>query len=132
MKRYVFDSSALISYLDGEPNAGKVADYLEEINEKGFEAFLCVINFGEIYYHFLRTGGNDVGETILGVIKTLPVKIVEANIELTLNASKIKAFNKMSYADCFAAALTENKRGILLTSDKEFKQVEKNIKIDFL
>jgi predicted nucleic acid-binding protein len=38
----------------------------------------------------------------------------------------------MSYADCFAAALTENKRGILLTSDKEFKQVEKNIKIDFL
>ncbi|MDQ3021309.1 MAG: type II toxin-antitoxin system VapC family toxin [Bacteroidota bacterium] len=132
MKRYVFDSSALISYLDGEQNAGKVADYLEEINEKEMEAFLCVVNFGEIYYHFLRTGGNNTGETILGVIRTLPIKIVEANIELTLSASKIKAFNKMSYADCFAAALTESKKGILITSDKEFKQVEKNIKIDFL
>ena len=132
MKRYVFDSSALISYLDGEPNAAKVADYLEEINDKEMEAYLCVINLGEIYYHFLRTGGNNTGETILSVIKTLPLKITEANIELTLNAGRIKAFNKMSYADCFAAALTESRKGILITSDKEFKQIEKNIKIEFL
>jgi predicted nucleic acid-binding protein len=132
MKRYIFDSSALISYLDGEANAVKVADYLEEINEKGLEAFVCVINYGEVYYHFLRTGGNHTGETILSAIKTLPVKIVEANLELTLRASRIKASNKMSYADCFAAALTENRKGILITSDKEFKQIEKNIKIDFL
>ena len=132
MKRYVFDSSAMISFLDGEPNAGKVADYLDEINYKEMEAYLCVINLGEIYYHFLRTGGNNTGETILRVIRTLPLKIIEANIELTLSAGKIKAYNKMSYADCFAAALTENKKGILITSDKEFKQIEKNLKIEFL
>ncbi|MBK8981523.1 MAG: hypothetical protein IPM38_04175 [Ignavibacteria bacterium] len=46
MKRYVFDSSALISYLDGEPNSEKVADYPEEINDKELDAFLCVINLG--------------------------------------------------------------------------------------
>ena len=132
MKRYVFDSSALISYLDGEPNAIKVADYLQEINEKELEAFLCVINYGEIYCHFLRSGGNETGETILRAIRTLPIKIIEANIELTLSAGKIKAFNKMSYADCFAAALAENRKAVLLTSDKEFRQIEKNIKIDFL
>lgn len=132
MKRYIFDSSALISYLDGEPNAGKVADYLEDINENELEAFLCVINFGEIYYHFLRAGGNSTGDTILKAIRTLPIKIVEANIELTLSAGKIKAFNKMSYADCFAAALTEIKKGILITSDNEFKQIEKTIKINYL
>jgi len=132
MKKYIFDSSALISYFDGEPNAGKVADYLEEVNVKELDAFLCVINLGKIYYHFLRTGGFQTGDVIFKAIKTLPIKIIEVNIELTLAASKIKAFNKMSYADCFAAALTENKKGILLTSDKEFKQVEKNIKIDFI
>ncbi|MBK9332264.1 MAG: type II toxin-antitoxin system VapC family toxin [Ignavibacteria bacterium] len=132
MKRFIFDSSALISYLDGEPNAEKVADYLEEINDKELDAFLCVINLGEIYYHFLRTGGSNTGDVILSTIKTLPLIIVEANIDLTLSAGRIKAFNKMSYADCFAAALTENRKGILITSDKEFKQVEKNIKIEFL
>ena len=132
MKRYIFDSSTLISYLDGEFNADKVAEYLEEINEKELEAFLCVVNLGEVYYHFIRSGGINTGETILKAIKTLPIKIIEANIELTLAAGKIKAFNKMSYADCFAAALAENRKAILLTSDKEFKQVEKNIKVEFI
>lgn len=132
MKKFVFDSSALISYFDGEPNAEKVADILEEINEKNLEAFLCVINLGEVYYHFLRAGGNQTGDIILKSLKTLPVKLVEANTELTLTASRIKAINKMSYADCFSAALTVMKKGILLTSDKEFKQVEKSIKIEFI
>jgi len=132
MKKYVFDSSALISYLDGEANAEKVANFLEEINEKELEAFLCVVNLGEIYYHFIRSGGYHTGDTIIKAIRTLPIKIIEANIELTLSAGRIKAFNKMSYADCFAAALTENKKGILLTSDKEFKQVERKIKVDFI
>lgn len=54
MKEFVFDSSALISYFDGEPNANKVADILEEINEKNLQSCLCVVNFGEVYYHFLR------------------------------------------------------------------------------
>ncbi len=111
---------------------GKVADYLEQINEKSLDAFLCVINLGEIYYHFLRTGGESTGKTVLEAIRTLPLKIVEANIELTLSAGRIKAYNKMSYADCFAAALTANKKGVLVTSDNEFRQVEKNIKIEFL
>ncbi|MEO6695141.1 MAG: type II toxin-antitoxin system VapC family toxin [Ignavibacteria bacterium] len=132
MKKYVFDSSALISYLDGEVNADKVSNYLEEINEKGLEAFLCVVNLGEIYYHFIRTAGNNTGDTIIHIIKTLPIRIIEANIELTLAAGRIKAFNKMSYADCFAAALTEFKKGILLTSDKEFKQIAKRINVDFI
>ncbi|MCB0728190.1 MAG: type II toxin-antitoxin system VapC family toxin [Ignavibacteria bacterium] len=132
MKRYVFDSCSLISYLDGEPNAFKVSDYLEQINEKGLDAFLCVINLGEIYYHFLRTGGESTGKTVLEAIRTLPLKIAEANIELTLSAGRIKAYNKMSYADCFAAALTANKKGVLITSDNEFRQIEKNIKIEFL
>ena len=85
-----------------------------------------------MYYHFLRTGGNSTGETILRTIRTLPVEIVEANIDLTISAGRLKAFNKMSYADCFAAALTESKKGILVTGDKEFKQMEKSIKIEFL
>ncbi|MBV6479206.1 MAG: hypothetical protein HGGPFJEG_01967 [Ignavibacteria bacterium] len=129
MKRYVFDSSALISYFDGEHNAEKVADLLEEINEKGLDAFLCVINLGEIYYHFLRTGGNHISDEIFKLTKTLPIKIIEANVELTLSAGRIKAFNKMSYADCFAAALAESKRAFLVSSDREFKQIENKVKL---
>jgi len=132
MKEFVFDSSALISYFDGEPNANKVADILEEINEKNLQSYLCVVNFGEVYYHFLRSGGEEKSLLILNAIRTLPVKIVEANIEITLAAARIKAFNKMSYADTFAAALTEQKEAILVTGDKEFKVLRKAISINFI
>lgn len=36
---------------------------------------------------------------------------------------------KMSYADCFAAALASMHKGELITGDPEFKAVEKQIKI---
>jgi predicted nucleic acid-binding protein len=38
----------------------------------------------------------------------------------------------MSYADCFAAALSKQKNAELLTGDPEFKAVEKDIKIHWL
>jgi predicted nucleic acid-binding protein len=44
-------------------------------------------------------------------------------------AAILKAHKKMSYADCFAAALAKLKKAELVTGDKEFKEVEKEVKI---
>jgi len=129
MKSFVFDSSALISYLDGESNAYAVSEVFEEISKNESKAYLSVINLGEIYYHFLRTGGEKTAMVAFSSINKLPLIIEDVNLEMTLKAAKIKAFNKMSYADCFAAALTEFYNAILVTSDMEFKQVESKIKI---
>jgi len=49
---------------------------------------------------------------------------VNVDQALTLEAAKIKASNKISYADSFAAALTKVKKAELVTGDKEFKSVE--------
>jgi predicted nucleic acid-binding protein len=38
----------------------------------------------------------------------------------------------MSYADCFAAALAKLKKAELVTGDKEFRQVEGELKILWL
>jgi len=48
---------------------------------------------------------------------------------LTKAAAELKSKYKMSYADCFAAALTKLRGGQLVTGDKEFKQVEREIEI---
>lgn len=132
MKDLVFDASALISYLDGEDNAENVADLLEEINVKGLTAYLCVVNLGEIFYHFLRTAGEKTALTALSAIKTLPIEIIDANLELTLEAASIKAFHKLSYADAFAASLALLKKAMLVTGDREFKQLESKIKINWI
>ena len=38
----------------------------------------------------------------------------------------------MSFADCFAAALAQRSKAELVTGDSEFKQVEDDIRIDWL
>jgi ribonuclease VapC len=65
-------------------------------------------------------------------MKALPIQVVEANKDITLQAAHLKATNKMSYADCYAAALAIKKRCEVVTGDKEFKQVEKDIKVRWI
>jgi len=50
-------------------------------------------------------------------------------VELARKAAEFKANKKMSYADCFAAALAKLRKAELVTGDPEFKQVEGDLKI---
>ena len=131
-KKYVLDSFALFSYLEGEEGAEIVANILKEgINDKA-EIFMSVINWGEVYYIVLREQGNNVADLFLKTIERYPIKIIDIDKTITLEASKLKAFNKMSYADAFAAALTKDKKAILVTGDKEFQTVKDKIKIKWI
>jgi uncharacterized protein len=132
MKRYVFDSYALIAYSRGETGAEKVAEIIDDaLNEKA-ELFLGVINWGEVYYITLRNFDIKRAELFRNTIARYPITIVEANKELTLQAALYKAHNKMSYADAFAAALTKLKKAQLITGDKEFKTLGNEIKINWI
>ncbi len=60
------------------------------------------------------------------------MRIVDADWALTRQAAHYKAFKKMSYADCFAAALAKMQKASLFTGDPEFKEVEGEISIVWL
>jgi predicted nucleic acid-binding protein len=132
MKRYVLDSYSLISYAEGERGAKEVAEVFKEALAGKAEIFLCIINWGEMYYIALREGGKERAELYNNTFARYPIIIVDANKELTLQAANFKAFHKMSYADAFAAALTKNQKAILVTGDKEFKAIEKELKINWI
>ena len=63
---------------------------------------------------------------------TLAIQILSADLELAKQAAEFKANHKMSYADCFAAGLAKARKAELVTGDKEFKEVEKEVKILWL
>jgi predicted nucleic acid-binding protein len=132
MRSVVLDSYALIAYLNKEEGYAKVAEVFEKCAEADEYALLCVVNLGEVYYHALRVGGRQKAGLALEIINALPVEIIEADLNLTLQAAEYKAFNKISYADAFAAALTKIKKGILITGNKEFKQLENEFKIQWI
>jgi predicted nucleic acid-binding protein len=96
------------------------------------EVFLCVVNWGEMYYIALREGGDDKAELYRLTLVKYPITIIEANKELTIQAARYKAFQKISYADAYAAALAKLRKAELVTGNKEFKPLEKEITIHWI
>lgn len=68
-----------------------------------------------------------------GILRFLPLRIIAPLDEtLVMHAAYLKAQYPISYADAFAAALADEEKAILVTGDRDFKRIEKKIKIEWL
>lgn len=132
MKRYVFDSYAILAFLEDEPGADKVEKALCEVMSNKAEGFLCIINWGEIYYIVMREQNEAAAEEVVKLLSNYPLTLVDADVELTKEAAKFKGRYKIAYADCFAAALAKKGKATVLTGDPEFKLLKNEIKIVWL
>lgn len=132
MKRYVLDSYALIAYFEAEEGAEIVAGIFKDALADKAEVFLCVVNWGEMYYIALREDGDDKAELYRSTLVKYPITITEANKESTLQAARYKSFHKMSYADAYVTELAKLRKAELVTGDKEFKPLEKEITIQWI
>jgi predicted nucleic acid-binding protein len=125
----IIDACALMAYLEKEEGYEKVKNLFIKAAEGDSDLLMTTINLGEVLYVLLREYGQEETAKILKVIETFPIEFISVDLEITKQAAIYKAHKKMSYADCFAAALAKLKKGELVTSDKELKEVEEEIKI---
>jgi predicted nucleic acid-binding protein len=125
----VLDAYSLIAYLEGEEGKETVMEVFRSARDSGKDLLLSVINWGEVFYITLREEGQKRADEVTHLVSTLPVQIVPADLELARQAAQFKATKKMSFADCFAAALAKLNKAELVTGDKEFKQVEGEVKV---
>ncbi len=128
----VLDSYSLISYIEGEPGKETMIEVFRSARDSGKPLLLSVINWSEVRYITLREAGKERADQVAHLISTLPIEIVPADLELAQQAAEFKATKKMSYADCFAVALAKLKKAELVTGDREFNQVEGDVKILWL
>jgi len=131
-KALVFESWAVIAYLEDEPAAEHIADVIADAHDDGIPLFMCVVNVGEVWYIIAREASVSDADRSIKELRQLGIEFVDADWTLAHEAGGFKSKYKMSYADCFAAALSKHKRALLLTGDPEFKQVETQISIDWL
>jgi len=131
MKR-ILDAHALLVFLEREIGFEKVENFFISATEKDNYLLMTSVNYGEVYYIVLRECGQDKADEIERILKTLPIEIVDVNIQLAKEAARLKAIKKISYADCFAAALARLHKGEVITGDREFKAVENEVKIAWI
>ena len=129
---YVLDAHALTAYFEKEPGYLKVQELLTEAASQARLLLLSAVNWGEVFYVTWREHGSENAHRIAKTIEQFPIEIISADVELAHQAAIYKASHKMSYADCFAAALAKLHKAVVVTGDKDFKQVEDEIKVHWL
>src|SRR5215813_10062858 len=128
----VLDSWAIMAYLEDEPGGEIISDTIADAHEEDIPLLMSVLNVGEVWYVLARETSTADAESAVAQLRQLGIEFVAADWHLAKEAARFKAKHKMSYADCFAAALTKQKDGVLLTGDPGFRQIEREIKISWL
>ncbi len=131
-KAIVLDSWAVIAYLEGEAAAARVADQIADAHEQDVPLLISVVNAGEVWYIIARETSVSDADRSITELRHLGIEFIDADWTLAHEAGGFKSKYKMSFADCFAAALAKHRKALLLTGDSEFKQVEAQITIEWL
>lgn len=131
-KAIVLDSWAVVAYMEGENSGDRVAKIMADAHENKIPLKMSIINVGEVWYSFAKQATESEADHAISELQELGIEFIDADWNLTRIAAAYKSKNKMSYADCFAAALAKNEKADLVTGDKEFKQIERELKIHWL
>lgn len=128
----ILDAHALLTFFEKEPGYEKVQAAFMNAVEKDSNLLMTSVNYGEVYYIVLRECGQQKAEEIERIIRRLPIDVVDVDIATAKEAARFKAKYKISYADCFAAALAKLKKGELLTGSQELGHPKNEIKISWI
>ena len=131
-KAIVLDSWSVLAYLEDEPAGECVAEIIADACEQGSALMMTLVNAGEVWYIIAREASEKEADSSIAELKQLGIEFVAVDWKLARQAALFKSKHKMSFADCFAAALAKERGGEVVTGDYEFKQVEGEIKIHWL
>ncbi|MGB7207945.1 MAG: type II toxin-antitoxin system VapC family toxin [Pyrinomonadaceae bacterium] len=131
-KTIVLDSWAIMAYLEGEPAAERVADIISDAHDDGVPLMMSVVNAGEVWYIVARRTTAAEADRTIALLQQIGIEFINADWTLTKIAAGYKVKGNISYADCHAAALAKQTKATLITGDREFKQLEKEITINWL
>ena len=131
-KALVLDTWAIVAYFEDEPSGEQVANLIADAQESGALLAMSVVNAGELWYLMARRSSEADANGAVAELQQLGIRLVEVDWDLARAAASFKSKHRMSYADCFAAALAQRSKAELVTGDSEFKQLDGEINIVWL
>ena len=128
----VLDANALMIYLKKGTGYEKIKALFTKAADKDKNLLMTSVSFREVYYAIIKEHDIHRADEVTGIIQNLPIEIVAIDQKLATEAAIFKANYKLSYINCFTAALA--KKGELITTDKEFNVLEadKTIKVNWI
>lgn len=131
-KPRVFDSWALLAFLEDEPAAEKVESIIVAALEAEIPLMVTTVNMGEVWYSIARSRSEEDAEHAVKALIALGFEMVEVDWVLGKMAAEFKAKYRLAYADCFSAALATQKETGVITGDQEFRQLADEVEIEWV
>jgi len=123
---YLLDACALLIIFNGEPEAQKVLDLLEQAETGNIRLSMSIVQLTEVYYDRIYIAGIDEARAIVESILAGPITIIDTISHLVMyDAGRFKTSYSMSLGDAFVAATAKNLGATLVTKDSEMKGMEK-------
>ncbi len=121
MKRFLLDTSALLTLRDDEAGADRVAEVLDLAVKGKAKCFGCFITHMEVLYRVWRDEDQAAGQLAYQQCLALPIDWISNTDALLVKAAEYKALYPLSIADAWIAACASDKGAVLLHKDPEFK-----------
>ena len=131
-ERKVLDSWAMLAWLLDQPAASRVEALLERAEVGKLQLSMSWVNVGEVYYMTSRKLGAQQAEEFHSRLPSLPVRLVLPDAAEVIQAAKLNARYRISYADAFAASLAMRENAALVTGDPELRALGEVVTVDWI
>ena len=121
MRRFLLDTSALLTLRGDEAGADRVAEVLGLASSGKAECFGCFITLMEMYYRVWRDEDKAAGQLAYQQCLALPVEWMSNSEALLAKSAEYKALYQLSIADAWIAACAAEQGAVLLHKAPEFK-----------
>jgi predicted nucleic acid-binding protein len=128
VRNYILDANAVITYVDGRKGAEKVESLLQQALAQNAVISMSAVNLGEAYYIVMRKMGEAAAARMVTALQHM-INFQPVELELAIDAARLKQKYKLGYADSFAAALAISRDATLVSADPDFEKVGKSLKL---
>ena len=93
MKRYLLDTSALLTLRDNESGADQVAEIFKQAQQEKAICFGCFMSLMEVFYRVWKDENEQEGRLAYQQCLSLPIEWIHENQALLEKAAEIKAYH---------------------------------------
>ena len=124
----VVDAWAALAFLRKEGSADTtMRRYLKRADSGNIRLLMNLVSLGEVYYRMIQLAGVDKADERLRLFRKLPIEMIPVRESLAMEAGRIKAQHRISFADAFAVATARVEDGTVLTGDPEIVALPRDV-----
>jgi len=127
-KRIILDTSAILTYFEGEEGKETVEIFLKRSASNEIELFIPFSAAIEFYYINFNSQGEETANQRFTMLMSLPVKVLKSIDEpYIIQAGRLKSSYPISFADALIATYAYLEKASLVHKDPEYLILENEI-----